>query len=79
MIPSRKRSSLSEANAVPRQTGASWQRAADLVGEPAIRAAKGMWRWFSALYLPDEARQGNDKNPPNEADQIRLHGLGVRW
>lgn len=70
MIPSHKRSAVSETSPARQENGA-----------PSIRRgiAETVRGWLSALYLPSEAPQRNEKHQPNEADEIRLHGLGVRW
>ena len=45
----------------------------------AIRGAKAIDRCLNAFYLPMEAQERKRKCSPDDADAIRLHGLGVRW
>ena len=73
MIPNRKRAALSRANP------ASTLGEADISDENAIRTVKAISRWLAALYGSPDASRRNTDCQPTEADQIRLHGLGVRW
>ena len=78
MIPTHKHPALSETSFASQENGALPIRRgrAQIVREDAIHAIR---RWLSAFYLPSEASQKNEKHQPNEPDEIRLHGMGVRW
>ena len=69
MIPSHKRAALSETSTARQESAAPSDRRG---------IAEIVRGWLSALYVPSEASQ-RKKHRPNEADEIRLHGVGVRW
>lgn len=44
-----------------------------------VRGAGAVDRCLDAFYLPMEAQEQKARCKPDNADPIRLHGLGVRW
>lgn len=47
--------------------------------DEAVRGVRAVDRCLDAFYLPAEAQEQKKKCSPDEADAIRLHGMGVRW
>lgn len=55
------------------------QKVALSIRDEAVRGVRAIDRGMDAFYLPMEAQEQKKRCRPDEADAIRLHGLGVRW